>query len=166
MMSTLPISPTSLINSDNDVVTAEIFIAAPRERVFEAITDPRQALKWWGQEGKYRLREFHMDVRVGGKWSCSGQSVTMGGAITIHGEFLEVDPPRKVAYTWTSTWMPVSTEVHWELEPQGSGTLLKLTHSGFAGNADQAKNHSIGWTTILVWLQSFVETGETIDARS
>ena len=164
-MSTLSLNPRALISSDNDVVTVEVFIAAPRERVFQAITDPRQTMKWWGQEGKIRLSEFHMDVCVGGKWSCSGQSANMGG-IAIHGEFLEVDPPRKIAYTWNSSWMPVFTEVRWELEAQGSGTILKLTHSGFAGNADQTKNHSIGWTQVISWLQSFVEKGETVDTRS
>ena len=93
-MVTASTNPVSHITPDNDVVTAEIFIAAPRERIFQALTDPRQALQWWGQNGKYRLREFHMDVRVGGKWSCAGQSVTMGGPINIGGEFLQVDPPR------------------------------------------------------------------------
>ncbi len=165
-MSTLHVNPTSLISSDNDAVTAEVFIAAPRERVFQAITDPAQAVRWWGQEGKYRLSEFHMDVRVGGKWSCSGQSATTGGAVAIHGEFLEVDPPSKLVYTWTSSWMPVSTEVRWELEARGHGTILKLTHTGFAGNAEQAKNHSIGWTQVIAWVQSFVEKGETVDTRS
>jgi uncharacterized protein YndB with AHSA1/START domain len=163
-MATLSASPVSHTSPDNDVVTCEVFIAAPRERVFQAISDPRQALKWWGEEGKYRLHEFQMDVRVGGKWSCAGTSVTMGPT-AVHGEFLEVDPPRKLAYTWNSSWMAVSTEVRWDLEEQGSGTILKLTHSGFAGNADQAKNHGLGWTAIFTWLQSFVEKGETIDSR-
>ncbi len=161
----MSIAPTSHISADNDVVTAEIFIAAPRERVFQAISDPQQAVRWWGEEGKYRLSEFQMDVRVGGKWSCSGFSANMGGPITVHGEFLEVDPPRKLAYTWTSSWMPVATEVRWELEAQGNGTMLKLTHTGFAGNADHAKNHSTGWATVITWLQSFVEKGETVDTR-
>ena len=165
-MATMSVASTSHISADNDVVTAEIFIAAPPERVFQAITDPQQAVQWWGQGGKYRLSEFQMDVRVGGKWSCSGFSATMGGPITVHGEFLELDPPRLLAYTWTSSWMPAVTEVRWELEEQGSGTMLKLAHSGFAGNADQAKNHSIGWTQVLTWLQSFVEKGETVDTRS
>ena len=164
-MVTASTNPVSHITPDNDVVTAAIFIAAPRERIFQALTDPRQVLQWWGQNGKYRLSEFHMDVRVGGKWSCAGQSVTMGGPINIGGEFLQLDPPRVLAYTWTSSWMPVSTEVRWELEAQGNGTLLKLTHSGFAGNAEQAKNHSIGWTAVITWLQSFVEKGETVDTR-
>jgi hypothetical protein len=61
--------------------------------------------------------------------------------------------------------MPVPTEVRWELEAQGNGTLLKLTHTGFGGNGEQAKNHSIGWAAVITWLQSFVEKGETVDTR-
>jgi uncharacterized protein YndB with AHSA1/START domain len=165
-MLTARATPVSRIHPGNDVVTAEIFIAAPRERVFMAVTDPVQAKNWWGDGGKYRFHEFHMDVRVGGKWSCAGNSVTMGGPTTVHGEFLEVDPPRSLAYTWTSSWMPVSTVVRWELEEQGSGTILKLTHSGFAGDADQAKNHSLGWISVFTWLQAFAEKGETVDTRA
>src|SRR5260370_19917790 len=165
-MATASISPTTHITPDHDVSVAEIVTAAPRERVFKPTPDPKQAVLGWGQNGKYRLSEFRMDVRVGGKWPCSGFSATMGGPITVHGEFLEVDPPRKLAYTWTSSWMPTNTEVRWELEAQERGTLLKLTHTGFAGNADQAKGHSTGWATVLSWLQSFVEKGETVDTRS
>jgi uncharacterized protein YndB with AHSA1/START domain len=164
-MATTSITPTTHIESGNDVVTAEVFIAAPRERVFEAITDPDQAVRWWGQAGKYVFSEFQMDVRVGGRWSCAGKSVNMGGDVSVHGEFREVDPPRRLAYSWISNWMPGSTEVVWELESQSNGTLLKLTHTGFAGNADHAKGHSIGWGMVLGWLQSFVEKGETVASR-
>ena len=164
-MVTASINPTTHITRDNDVVTSEIFIAAPPERVFQAITDPQQAVQWWGQNGKYRLSEFQMDVRVGGKWSCSGFSATMGGPITVHGEFLAMDPPHLLAYTWISSWMPVATEVRWKLEAQGSGTVLRLTHTGFAGDANQAKDHSLGWSLVISWLQSFVEKGETVDNR-
>ena len=40
---------TMAITSDQDAVVAEIFIAAPPERVFQAITDPKQMPQWWGQ---------------------------------------------------------------------------------------------------------------------
>jgi len=46
-MVTASTNPVSHITPDNDVVTAEIFIAAPRERIFQALTDPRQAMQWW-----------------------------------------------------------------------------------------------------------------------
>ncbi len=164
-MATASISPTTHITPDNDVVVAEIFIAAPRERVFQAITDPQQAVLWWGRKDHYYFNEFTMDVRVGGKWSTSGASAKMGD-LKVHGEFLEVDPPGRLAYSWSSSWMPVFTTVLWELESQDNGTLVRLTHSGFAGNADQAQGHSHGWSLVFTWLLAFIEKGETGDIKS
>ena len=164
-MATLGIDPVSHISSDNDVVTSEIFIAAPRERVFEALTDPKQAVQWWGQKDQYELNDFKMDVRLGGKWSTSGKSVK-SGPLAIHGEFQEVDPPRRLSYTWISSWLPKVTKVLWELESCNGGTALKLTHSGFAGDTEATKNHTHGWSLALVWLQSYAERGETVASRT
>jgi uncharacterized protein YndB with AHSA1/START domain len=164
-MATLSISPTSQISSDNNVVKSEVFIAAPRERVFQALTDPKQAVRWWGQNDRYHLTEFHIDARVGGKWSTSGGSVKMGD-ITVHGEVLELDPPRRLSYTWISSWLPKTTTVVWELVAQNGGTLVKLTHTGFAGDAEATNNHSIGWNLVLGWLQGYAERGETVNSRT
>ena len=49
-MAILSTHPVSQISADKDVVNSEIFIAAPRERVFEALTDARQASQWWGKK--------------------------------------------------------------------------------------------------------------------
>ena len=61
--------------------------------------------------------------------------------------------------------MPAITTVLWELEARNNGTLLKLTHTGFAGDVEQAKGHGIGWSLVLGWLQAFVERGETVSTR-
>jgi uncharacterized protein YndB with AHSA1/START domain len=55
------------ITPDQDTIEAEIFIAAPPERVFQALTDPNQMPRWWGQRGMYRITEWKADLRVGGK---------------------------------------------------------------------------------------------------
>jgi len=164
-MATLSITPVSQISADNNVVTSEVFISAPRERVFQALADARQAAQWWGQKEGYRLTEFNLDPRVGGKWSTRGSSPNMG-ATSISGEILEFVPPRRLAYTWLSSWMPKNTRVLWELETQNGGTLVKLTHTGFAGDADQTKNHTIGWAMVLGWLQAYAEKNETIASKS
>jgi hypothetical protein len=62
--------------------------------------------------------------------------------------------------------MAALTNVLWELDSQPNGTLVKLTHSGFAGNVDQLKGHSFGWTLVFTWLQAFAEKAETTDVRS
>jgi uncharacterized protein YndB with AHSA1/START domain len=108
---------TATITPDQNVIVAEIFIAAPPTRVFEAITDPYQAPRWWGQEGMYRITEWKADVRRGGRWSSLGVGAD-GTSFQVEGEYLEVDPPRLLVHTWIASWSgPLKTVVRWELEP-------------------------------------------------
>jgi|SRR5947208_9868483 len=54
---------TATVTPDQNAVIAEIFIAAPPARVFQAISDPAQLPKWWGQSGLYHVVKSTMDVR-------------------------------------------------------------------------------------------------------
>jgi uncharacterized protein YndB with AHSA1/START domain len=170
---------TAAVNPAQDAVLAEVFIAAPPARVFEAITDPTQVPRWWGQQGLYRVTEWKADLRPGGKWSSVGVG-TDGNTFRVDGEYLEVDPPRLLVHTWIASWSGnLETVVRWELEPTdvhglhpsgprraGTGTMLKIRHTGFAGAPDAAKNHADGWTRVLGWMQAYVERDETIDERA
>lgn len=170
---------TSAVTPDNDAVLAEVFIAAPPERVFQAITDPNQMLLWWGQPGLYRVTAWKADLRPGGKWQSDGIGAE-GTSFRVEGEYLEIDPPRLLVHTWIPSYSPaLKTVVRWELEPReihclqhkgpqkvGTGTFVKIRHEGFAGNLAQAKGHGEGWVRVLGWMQSFVEEGKTIDKRT
>jgi len=169
---------TATITPDQDAIDAEIFIAAPPERVFQAIVDPEQMPKWWGQRGVYHTTEYQADLRPGGKWSMVGVNAN-GAPFRVEGEYLEVDPPRLLVHTWIASWTgSLKTTVRWELEargvhalqhrgPQkvGTGTVLRIHHSGFAVQPGAAKSHSQGWIQVLGWMQSFMERGETVDTR-
>ena len=169
---------TATFAPDNDAVVVEILIAAPPARVFEAISDPNQTAKWWGQKGLYRLTNSHSDVRVGGKWFSEGVS-DKGERFRVEGEYLEIEPPRLLVHTWNPSYHKLrDTVVRWELEPRdlhglhqqgphrvGTGTLVKITHSGFAGNSEQCRGHGEGWKRVLGWMQGFVERGETVATR-
>ena len=48
----------------------------------------------------------------------------------------------------------------------GTGTMVRLYHSGFAGHPEAAKGHTQGWIRVLGWMQAFVERGETVDTRT
>jgi uncharacterized protein YndB with AHSA1/START domain len=170
---------TAVVTPDNDTVLAEVFIAAPPERVFQAITDPKQMPLWWGQQGRYRVTEWKADLRPGGKWQSDGVGVD-GTKFRVEGEYLEVDRPRLLIHTWIASYSPsLKTVVRWELEsrgvhnlqlsgPQkaGTGTFVKIRHSGFASMPEQAKSHGEGWLRVLGWMQAFVEEGKTIDTRT
>ena len=169
---------TTSVTPDQETVVGEVFIAEPPARVFEAITDASQIPRWWGQHGVYHLTEWKADVRPGGKWSSVGVGAD-GSSFQVGGEYLEVDPPRLVSHTWIASWSGgLETVVRWELEAAdvhglhpsgpkraGTGTLLKIRHTGFAGAPQAAKSHSEGWTRVLGWMQSFVERGETLETR-
>jgi uncharacterized protein YndB with AHSA1/START domain len=169
---------TTSLTPDQDAVIGEVFVAAPLARVFQAITDPEQLARWWGQHGLYRITEWKGDVRPGGKWSSVGVGAD-GKSFRVEGEYLEVDPPRLLSHTWIKSWgSNLKTVVRWELEPvdiqgihpsgpkrSGTGTLVKIRHTGFAGAPQDAKNHSQGWTLVLGWMQAFVEKGETAETR-
>jgi uncharacterized protein YndB with AHSA1/START domain len=159
---------TASITPDQDAVVAEIFIAAPPARVFQAISDPTQLPRWWGQDGLYHVTKSTMDVRPGGKWRSEGVGAD-GKSFYVEGEYLEVDPPRLLVHTWIASYDNTNTVVRWELEPQsvhglapngpkksGTGTLVRVRHEGFAGNLQSAKDHGEGWKRVLGWLEAFV----------
>lgn len=180
---------TAQITPDNDAIMAEIFIAAPPARVFEAIADPKQRAQWWGikepsgsaphQAVPFRVTDGKSDLRVGGKWSNDGIRGD-GQRFHLEGEYLEIDPPRLLVHTRVADFVGnFETVVRWELEAReiqglhdggahrmGTGTLVKVRHSGFAGHPGQAKSHETGWGVSLGWLKSFVETGETFESRN
>ena len=170
---------TATVTPDQDVVQAEIFVAAPPERVFEAITDPSQTARWWGQEGIYRIIERTADFRPGGKFSSVGVGAD-GTPFRVDGEYLEIDPPRLIVHTWVASWTRgLKTVVRWELEPKdvlglqpsgprrmGRGTTVRVVHRGFAGDGKAAADHGQGWIRVLGWMQGYVELGETVDTRN
>jgi uncharacterized protein YndB with AHSA1/START domain len=170
---------TATITPDQDTIQAEIFIAAPPERVFQALTDPEQMPKWWGQSDMYRITQCKAEPRAGGKWSSVGVGAD-GSTFRVDGEYLEVDPPRLLVYTWIPSFAgQIKTVVRCELEPRavhglqhrgpqkmGTGTMVRLYHSGFAGHPEAAKGHTQGWIRVLGWMQAFVERGETVDTRT
>ena len=170
---------TTAVTPDQDTIVAEIFIAAPPQRVFEAIADPEQRRQWWGQKGLYHTTESSSDLRPGGKWVGAGVSAD-GKPFRVEGEYLEIEPPRLLVYTWKPSWAhPLDTVVRWELEPRevhgmhhagphkvGTGTLVRVRHSGFAGNVEVLTGHRQGWTRVLGWMQSYLEQGETVESRA
>ena len=147
-----------------DEIVSEIRIAAPLERVFQALIDPSQVVQWWGQAGIYRCTKFESDPRVGGKWRSVGIDGN-GRQFEVLGEYLEVDPPRLLSSTWRATWTgDVETKIRWELERAESGTLVRIRHSGFAAHPELAQAYR-GWPRMLTWLQALLEKGETVEQR-
>lgn len=151
------------ISLDQDAVISEIHIAAPPERVFQALIDPQQVMAWWTSD-ECPIESFSMEPRKGGRWRYDSQpsAINVNGVSKFHcdGEVLAYDPPRLLSYTWIANWhedKAQRTVVRWELTPKSGGTLIKLTHSGLANLAASRKDYSGGWTGVIERLKKFLE---------
>ena len=89
--------------SDREVVVTRFF-DAPRERVFQASTDPDLIPLWWGPES-YTTRVEKMDMRPGGEWRFV-QRDNEGNEYVFKGVYREVVPPERESHTFEFEGMP------------------------------------------------------------
>jgi uncharacterized protein YndB with AHSA1/START domain len=94
---------TLSLPSDREILMTRKF-DAPREVVWEAITDPDLIPQWWGfRRDATEVRK--MDVRPGGQWRYITH--TSGGeVIEFHGTYREVVAPEKLVYSFLFGDMP------------------------------------------------------------
>ena len=115
-------------------------MAAPPKEVFGFLTDPARYGRWMG-------RAASLDARPGGVYRVEFSEDTVA-----LGEYVEVAPPARLVFTFG--WIgnadvpPGSTTVEIALEPDGTGTLLRLTHRGLP-NDQVMILHREGWEMYL-----------------
>lgn len=137
----------------SDAVSEEIEIEATPERVFDALVSPEELGQWWGSSEMYVTR-WTVDLRVGGEYLCVATAGDF--EMTVRGRFLAIDRPHRLSYTWNASWDPTGeTTVEYVLARRGRGTLVRVTQSGFAPDADRA-GYQDGWGRILGWLAGWV----------
>jgi uncharacterized protein YndB with AHSA1/START domain len=125
-------------------VIREITIAASPETVWTYLVDEGKAALWTGESAE-------LDARPGGIYR-----VRVLPGHTARGRFVELDPPRRLVYTWgwepegdaPSAVPPGSTTIEIELEPAGDSTLVRFTHRDLP-SAEAARSHSDGWNHYL-----------------
>ena len=139
------------------MLLATIDIGVPPERVFRAVTSD-ELPRWWGSEDLYRTTQWTGDVRVGGKWRTEGIGRD-GKPFSVHGEFLEVDPPHKLVQTWRYDWGEADnvTTITWRFQAIPGGTRVVIRHEGFGDAEVACANHAEGWELVLSWLSGYVE---------
>jgi uncharacterized protein YndB with AHSA1/START domain len=117
---------------------------APRERVFRAWTTPEEMMRWKAP-GDRTAPLVEVDLRVGGTYRIHMRSPD-GGEMRLVGVYREVDPPRKLVYTWNWETSPElgETLVTVEFVERGRATEVVLTHELFPTEAARAL-HEQGW---------------------
>lgn len=131
-----------------------ITIGAPRELVFEFLSTTERWAAWWGAGST-------IDPRVGGRLL-----VRHPGAIEFVGEVLEIEPPRRLVFTYgNATGSPIpagGSRVTIALDAVEAGTRLHLTHAF----ADQPVRDEFvqGWRFQLALFANAVANAEHGDA--
>ncbi|HEY1271904.1 MAG TPA: SRPBCC domain-containing protein [Terriglobales bacterium] len=143
-------------SSATDAIVQEVTIKAPAKRIFEALTDPAQRIKWWGAEGRFQTTDMESDLRPGGKWMMRGNGVG-GRPFTVRGEYRQIEPPRLLIFTWLPDWQEDAFEslVRFELTENDGVTTVRLTHSGLTTETSRLSHK--GWPQVLTWLQAYSE---------
>jgi uncharacterized protein YndB with AHSA1/START domain len=122
--------------ADREIVITRIF-DAPRELVWEAWTNPKHVVNWWGPNGFTTTIE-KMDVRVGGVW----KHVMHGPDGTDYPNksvFTEIVKPERIKYSHgggTKGKPGVQFDATWTFEAVGKQTRLTI-HQIFASAADR-----------------------------
>lgn len=138
-------------------IEREILVAAPVERVWDVLTNPRHVAHWFGEHAE-------IEPRPGGsaRFEWEGHGVFKATVVRF-------DPPGHFAYRWANRAgdEPVagsSTLVEFTLEPSGNGTRLRVVESGFETltlpDAEQRRaveENTQGWRNELDELRVYAE---------
>jgi uncharacterized protein YndB with AHSA1/START domain len=119
-------------------LTAAVRIAAPPADIFPYFIDSALLVQWIGE-----WADLHPEP--GGTFALDFASTP------VRGHYVEVDPPRRVIFTWgvvgKDSLPPGSTTVEVVLTADGAGTVVELFHHDLP--VEEHDSHLDGWTTML-----------------
>jgi uncharacterized protein YndB with AHSA1/START domain len=120
-------------------VRCEVRIDARPDTVFPFFTDPALMTEWVGMRAT-------LEPRAGGTFA-----VDVTGENRVRGNYVAVEPPRRVVFTWGwegGSVEPGSSTVEVTLAPDGEGTLVTLVHRDLPDEVAR-EQHGVGWTHYL-----------------
>jgi uncharacterized protein YndB with AHSA1/START domain len=119
---------------------------APAEAVFDAWTSEEVMRRWFHGEHDWETPVAQVDLRIGGAVRVvmrdPDKDTEHGGG----GEYTEIDPPRRLAFTWT--WdddEDRQTLIELDFKEAEGVTTVRLTHSGLR-DEESVRSHDDGWS--------------------
>jgi uncharacterized protein YndB with AHSA1/START domain len=124
---------TITLPTDREIRIERIF-NAPRERVWQAMTDPSLIARWWGRGNKLVIEKY--DLERGGHWRFVEHSEH--GVHGFEGRFREIAPPERIVQSFEWDGMPAHVAIEtMTLEDLGDGRTRLVTVSLFHTTLDR-----------------------------
>ena len=120
------------LETESRSVQRDIVIDARPETVWELLVDPTQAVRWMGQMASF-------DVRPGGHYR-----VEVIPNNVASGRFVEIDPPRRLVFTWLWDDQPVRQLIEIDFEEHDGVTTVRFTHRDL-WDEEAVRSHEDGW---------------------
>lgn len=134
------------------------YIASTPEKVFEAITKPDVARRYWGHENV-------SDWKPGSTW----QHIRANDERTVQlvGNVIETSPPTRLVISWASPARADDPAAHsrvtFEIEDYEDMVRLTVSHDELEADSAMASGIAKGWPVVLSSLKSYLETGRGLD---
>ena len=129
-----PMAKATITTTGDRGVRIERIFNAPRERVWQAMTDPKLLAQWWGRGNKLVIERFELER--GGHWRFVEHA--HGEAHGFEGRFSEVKPPERLVRTFEWDGMPAHVALETAtLEDLGDGRTRLVTTSLFMTAQDR-----------------------------
>jgi len=134
------------------------YIRSTPEKVFEAITRPEVARRYWGHENV-------SDWRPGSSWEHVRTDEER--TVDLVGKVVEVAAPTRLVITWANASQAADpagySRVTFDVVPYDEMVRLTVTHDELEAGSGMAKGIQHGWPLVLSSLKSLLETGQGMD---
>jgi uncharacterized protein YndB with AHSA1/START domain len=132
---------------------------APVQRVFDAWTSEEVMRRWfYGQRG-WETPVAEVDLRLGGAVRVVMRDPQKGAEHGGGGHYTEIDPPIRLAFTWSWDDDSRETLIEVDFEEAEGVTTVHFTHSGLR-DEESVRNHEDGWTTCFDNLERALEAAD------
>jgi uncharacterized protein YndB with AHSA1/START domain len=146
------------VNKEQTSFVYVTYIRSTPDKVYEAITKPEIARRYWGHENV-------SDWKPGSDW----QHVRTNAQRTVQlvGKVVETVPPKRLVITWASPSQAhdpnATSRVSFDITEYDGMVRLTVTHDELEAGSGMANGIQKGWPIVLSSLKSLLETGEGTD---
>lgn len=147
----MPATGTYQMIDERPVVRFERTFPHPVEAAWQAVTEPSELAQWFPTRVEFEA--LRPGARINFRFEADRYP-------PMTGEVLEVDPPRRFAFTWGDD------ELTFELEPRDGGDACRLVFTVVLDSAEKAARDAAGWDVCLGKLETVIQGDPTTPPRT